>query len=69
LPWGFVNGSLPGLSEYARDGRFIAKPPLQLLTFIHPRHGITARWPILLEDRPRLAGGSPAFSFLKAVTP
>jgi hypothetical protein len=66
LPWGFCNGSLPGISEYARDGRFVPKPPLQLLTFVHPRHGITARWPILLEDRPRFVGGAPAFSFLKA---
>ena len=66
LPWGFCNGSLPGISEYARDGRYIARPPQQLLIFIHPKRGITARWPIVLEDRPRLVGGSAAFSFLKA---
>lgn len=68
LPWGFCNGSLPGISEYARDGRFIPRPPLQLLTFIHPRHGITARWPILLEPRPALGASAPAFSFLRSPT-
>lgn len=65
LPWGFCNGSLPGISEFARDGRFVPRPPVQLLTFVHPQHGITARWPILLEDRPRLGASAPAFSFLK----
>lgn len=66
LPWGFCNGSLPGISEYARDGRFTPRPPQQLLVFVHPRYGITARWPILLESRPRLAQESGILSFGKA---
>lgn len=66
LEQGFCNGSLPGISEYGRDGRFLPQPPTQLLFFVHPHHGVTARWPILLESRPRLGKSSPAFGFLKA---
>jgi hypothetical protein len=54
LEYGFANGSLPGYSEYARDLRMTVQPPKQWLVFAHPTHMITARWPILLEPRPRL---------------
>lgn len=54
LPWGFVNGCLPGYSEYAKDNRLHPSEPSQWLLFVHPRHGVTARWPILLAERPRL---------------
>jgi len=53
LEYGFCNGSLPGFTQYARDYRFRPKPPTQLLFFVHPEWGITARWPILLEKQPR----------------
>lgn len=46
-----VNGSLKGFDEYARlmlRARF--QPPIQALFFCHPRRGITAHWPIYLED-------------------
>lgn len=62
LPWGFCNGSLPGISEYARDGRFTPRSPSQLLVFVHPVHGITARWPILLESKPKLGSAAAAFN-------
>lgn len=55
LEYGFANGSLPGYSEYARDLRMRPQPPKQWLVFAHPRHMVGARWPILLEQRPRLA--------------
>jgi hypothetical protein len=55
LPWGFCNGCLPGYSEYARDNRLHPSEPSQWLLFCHPKHGITARWPILLAERPRVA--------------
>lgn len=49
LEYGFCNGSLAGFSEFARDGRFRPAPPIQLLFFVHKDHGITARWPIVLD--------------------
>lgn len=54
LEYGFANGSLPGYSQYARDLRMRPQPPKQWLIFAHPVHMVTARWPILLEPRPRL---------------
>jgi hypothetical protein len=45
LEEGFVNGSLPGPSEYSRDGRFRPAPARQLWLTIHPRRGVTTtRW-------------------------
>lgn len=52
----FVNGCLPGYSEYARDFRFRPSVPEQWLVFCHPNHGITSRWPIALESRMTLKG-------------
>lgn len=57
MSYGFANGSLPGLSEFARDMRVVVQPPKQWLLFAHPDHGITARWPVLLEPKPRLQQG------------
>lgn len=59
LEHGFSNGSLPGASEYARDGRMRPAPPTQWLLFFHPDHGVTARWPILLEKPMRRPSGGP----------
>ncbi len=45
LEEGFVNGCLPGPSEYSRDGRFRPAPARQIWLTIHPRRGVTAtRW-------------------------
>jgi len=59
LEWGFSNGSLPGVSEYARDGRFTPRPPAQWLLFVHPEYGVTCRWPIMLEKQGRPTEGEP----------
>ena len=45
LEEGFVNGSLPGPTEYSRDGRFRPHPAMQLFFAMHPRRRITqVRW-------------------------
>jgi hypothetical protein len=45
LEEGFVNGSLPGPTEYSRDGRFRPHPAQQLFLTIHPRRLIAqVRW-------------------------
>lgn len=53
LPRAFVNNTLKGLDEYAR--RMLRAPatrPAQSLWFTHPKHGVTAKWEVLLDDRP-----------------
>jgi hypothetical protein len=66
LEFCFSNGSFPGLVEYARDGRTTPSPPEQWLLFLHARRGITARWPIALEDRPRVEAPRAVFEELHA---
>lgn len=45
LEEGFVNGSLPGPTEYSRDGRFRPHPAMQLFLVVHPRHRVSQiRW-------------------------
>jgi hypothetical protein len=53
LPWGFCNGCLPGYSEYAKMHRMTPGRPEQWLFFSHPHHGITVRWPIILDGKLR----------------
>lgn len=53
LRWGFCNGSLPGYSEYAKMNRMSPDVPKQWLFFSHPSHGLTVRWPIMLEAKLR----------------
>ena len=36
------------LPEYAKNFRMWPSPPKQWLLFVHPKFGVTARWPILL---------------------
>jgi len=60
LEYGLSNGSLSGYSEYAKTFRMKPQPPEQWLFFVHPRHGITCRWPILLGQRPKIASNLPA---------
>lgn len=55
LEYGFANGSLSGYSEYAKRFRMKPQVPSQWLVFVHPKWGVTARWPILLEARSRLS--------------
>jgi hypothetical protein len=55
LEYGWSNGSLPGYSEYAMRFRMKPAAPSQWLLFVHPRHGVTCRWPIKLEERPRIS--------------
>lgn len=57
-----VNGSLIGYNEYARLLlRAAPTRPLQSLTFIHPKRGITASWPIYLDSSERKKPGSTAW--------
>lgn len=66
LELGFANGSLPGISEYARDFRAKPSRASQWLLFVHPTSGVTSRWPIYLSDPVKASGPTPAFQFLKA---
>jgi len=51
-----VNGSLKGYDEYARLMlRVPYSRPCQALWFIHQRHGVTAQWPIYLDDKRKAA--------------
>lgn len=52
LPRCIVANSLKGYDEFARVFlRAGFSVPSQPLWFVHPQHGITARWEVLLEDR------------------
>lgn len=54
LPRAIVSNTVKGFDEYARL-RLGAKPtrPTQPLWYQHPRHGITARWSIHVDDAPK----------------
>ena len=54
LGYGWCNGSLPGFSEYARDGRMTPEAPLQWLIMFHPEYGAVSQWPILTDPDPKL---------------
>lgn len=45
-----VNGSLKGYDEYAYNNNFPFEIPQQALWLTHPKHGITYRMPVKLED-------------------
>lgn len=50
LPGVIVNNAFKGYDEYARLGlRAPYSRPSQALCFIHPEHGITAKWEVFLE--------------------
>ncbi len=56
LPGAIVNGALKGYDEFARLAlRAPYSRPSQGLWFVHPKHGITARWEVLLEEQPTCA--------------
>lgn len=47
-----VSPSLIGYNEHGRVGLRVAySRPAQLLWFTHPKHGITARWTVYLEEK------------------
>jgi predicted phosphodiesterase/DNA-binding Lrp family transcriptional regulator len=50
LPGCIVNGALKGYDEYARLAmRAPYSQPSQALWFVHPEHGITAKWEVFLD--------------------
>ena len=50
LPGAIVNGALKGYDEYARLAlRAPYSRPSQALFFVHPEHGITAKWEVYLD--------------------
>lgn len=52
LPGIIVNNALKGYDEFARLAlRAPYSRPSQALWFVHPEHGITARWEVFLEGR------------------
>jgi hypothetical protein len=52
LPNLICNGCVKGYDEYAKLAlRAPYSPPSQALFFVHPEHGITARWPVFLEPK------------------
>lgn len=51
LPNIIVNGTLKGYDEFARLAmRAPYQRPIQALWFLHPKHGITAQWPVYLDE-------------------
>ncbi len=46
--WVLSNGSMPGYSEYAKSYRMRPEPPIQMLLYHHPRHGVVDIKPINL---------------------
>jgi transposase-like protein len=51
LPGCIVNGALKGYDEYARLAmRAPYAPASQALWFVHPEHGITAKWEVVLDN-------------------
>ncbi len=62
LPSIICNGCVKGYDEYARLAlRAPYSPPQQALFFVHPEHGITARWPVILEAR-KVSPGEKAWA-------
>lgn len=52
LPGVIVNGALKGYDEYARLAiRAAYERPSQALFFVHPEHGITAKWEVFLDKQ------------------
>lgn len=59
-----ANGCLIGYNEYARLGlRVPPVRPSQSLAFVHPTRGITAQWPIYLDDKKGVKNTAPWLSF------
>lgn len=64
LPNTIVNNSLKGFDEYARlELRAPYSRPSQALWFVHPEHGITARWEVFVEGKQQAAQPTEWVSF------
>ena len=59
---GWCNGSLPGYSEYARDGRMAPEAPVQWLIMFHPKYGATSQWQVLTHPEPKALEAASPFS-------
>ena len=46
-----VNGSLKGYDEYAYSNNFGFEAPQQALWITHPKHGITFRMPVYVDEK------------------
>jgi len=55
LGYGYAGGSLSGATEYGRDFRFVPRPPIMWLLWVHPKIGIADQRKIFLEDRLKLS--------------
>ncbi len=60
VPGGFSCSAAVGFNEYAMRLKAEPEPPQQRLLFVHPTRGITARWPIYLDDPKPLPPDAPA---------
>lgn len=59
LPQAIVNGALKGYDEYAKLAlRAPYSRPAQSLWFVHPDHGITAKWEVYLEGKQTAAAAN-----------
>jgi hypothetical protein len=57
LPGVIVNGALKGYDEYARLAiRAPYSRPSQALWFVHPEHGVTAKWEVFLDKARKSSG-------------
>jgi len=57
LDYGWSNGSLPGYSEFAKDGRMKPEEPVQWLLFFHRKYGVTSRWKVRVDNPPAIPQG------------
>jgi predicted phosphodiesterase len=67
LPGCIVNGALKGYDEYAR--LFLRAPyaqPSQALFFVHPEHGLTAKWEVFLDKQRRTTDNKDWVTFQAA---
>lgn len=55
LEYGFANGGLPGLSEFAKGFRMRPQAPQQWLLYVHPDFGVCDSKAIVLGPRPRIS--------------
>lgn len=51
LRWILSNGSYPGYSEFAKGFRMRPEPPIQMLLYHHPKHGVVDVKPINLLEK------------------
>jgi len=48
-----VNGSFPGTTEFSVEVLESLAKPAQVFAFVHPRYGLAARYPVMLDRPPR----------------